>query len=352
MVMAAGDDGGAGAGGSPSASSAQKRPREDAGEEEDVEAMRADVTWVLKGMGEVAPAVFRKYEGLLTRCASCVPMWRARFCEGPNASKTTWLKLMKRENGYKGVPKMVKEVVECAPILDAALKTIEALPDGSAKATVLDLACGKGFLSMFLSELAPPSKCQGVYLVDKGWPHKGEEPKAHHIAHTHIYGPGAYQAWPVPLDVWRRDLKQGREIASIQRRVAGRGGPAIVLGVHLCGLLSIRAVELFNMLGQQGRLLVLKPCCLPNCQSKEDKERVFSLGNHSFPLVDVAGAGRWVKNKWKGPPRAHLRPKFEAWCANLKLGIVADAVSQEMEELQSEGGFQNAYLYARNTGTM
>ena len=39
-------------------------------------------------------------------------------------------------------------------------------------------------------------------------------------------------------------------------------GPVLILGVHLCGTLSLRAVDLFNQ-HPQARLLILKPCCLP-----------------------------------------------------------------------------------------
>lgn len=40
-------------------------------------------------------------------------------------------------------------------------------------------------------------------------------------------------------------------------------GPVIILGIHLCGLLSIRAIETFNR-GPKCVAFALKPCCLPS----------------------------------------------------------------------------------------
>ena len=324
----------------------------------DDDTMTMDHTWILSSMRSVSPEVFDAYEPLLKQCALIVPKWRERFCnpQSPAHNKTLWLKLMKRENSTgsnrEQVPKMFKEVVECAPVLQAAIDTIQNLPD-KQRATVVDLACGKGFLSMFLSEMLPPAKCVGILLADKGWPLKGEEIKQHHISPAHIYGTGCYDSWPIPLDIWRRDLKQIREIKAIARRLEERAnteGPTIILGVHLCGLLSIRAVELFNMLGRDAaRLMVLKPCCLPPAPNRQEQERVFELGNHTFPMSDVAGeGGRWKKNVWVGPPRTHLRAKFGTWCDHLEKGIVADDISRATENLQTGGGFQNVYLFARN----
>ena len=39
-------------------------------------------------------------------------------------------------------------------------------------------------------------------------------------------------------------------------------GPVLLLAVHLCGTLSLRAVDLFNE-HENVKLLALKPCCLP-----------------------------------------------------------------------------------------
>lgn len=58
--------------------------------------------------------------------------------------------------------KIVKEFVEASPVLDAVVRYINDDENGddgdSATYTIIDIASGKGFLSMILSEILPPSK--------------------------------------------------------------------------------------------------------------------------------------------------------------------------------------------------
>ena len=72
----------------------------------------------------------------------------------------------------------------------------------------------------------------------------------------------------VQLDVLSRhfidDVRVLCETAG--RADADDGRPTIVLGMHLCGLLSIRAIELLARLPRV-RALVLAPCCLPGARN-------------------------------------------------------------------------------------
>ena len=113
-------------------------------------------------------------------------------------------------------------------------------------------------------------------LVDKAWPpFDGEGPIGEqHISDEHIYGArgvdeGAgedagedrsyFTTWPIPLHTSKQNLKNRATLRGLKRRLFDRcSGPVLLLAVHLCGTLSLRAVELFNE-HPRVRLLALKP---------------------------------------------------------------------------------------------
>ena len=138
----------------------------------------------------------------------------------------------------------------------------------------------------------------------------------------------------------------------------------IVLAVHLCGTLSLRAVDMFNE-NPNVVFLALKPCCLPP-MVHADREEAFEIGRHRFEAAEVCAAGRFKKNRWYGPPRWHLENRFRLWAKHLFLGVdVGDGEGGDQEEdggrisgeegrkvrldvdVQVKGGFQNAFILAQ-----
>ena len=97
------------------------------------------------------------------------------------------------------------------------------------------------------------------------------KPEAHHISWTHIYGsfkevedqsiPCYYETWPIKLNTSKVDLKKSKEIKSLEQRIMTNKGPVIIVAVHLCGTLSLKAVQLFNN-NPDVRFFCLKPCKL------------------------------------------------------------------------------------------
>lgn len=100
--------------------------------------------------------------------------------------------------------------------------------------------------------------------------------------------------WPIPLVTYRSNLNRHQDQARLNRAgtnksrtclhilvcvqltkhryahaVSDCNGPVMILAIHLCGQLSLRAVELFNM-NVKATCLALKPCCLPVCALKHD----------------------------------------------------------------------------------
>ena len=279
---------------------------------------------------------------------------------------------------------MVKEFLEAAPILHAVVQMVDAasLPDNPSdpddgKFTIVDLASGKGYLSMILSELLPPEKVTKIVLIDKAWPMCGSIPQPHHMNWDHIYGnhtlqeiskgtdgggrgggipfletggsvSGTYfSTWPIPLHTSKQDLKQKCNLRQLKKRLFDKApGPVIVLAIHLCGLLSLRAVDIFNDNPDTIRFLALKPCCLPTIiHAKRDEIFTFSNG-HSFDSKLVCSSGSWSSKEWHGPPRWHLEPKFHSWVDNLFLGIDANQKIRAHVKLQQDGGFQNVIVFA------
>ena len=89
---------------------------------------------------------------------------------------------------------------------------------------------------------------------------------------THIYGslkecedqtiPCYYETWPISLNTAKVNLKRSKELQAIEQRLITNKGPTIIVAVHLCGTLSLKAVHLFNN-NPEVKFICLKPCCLP-----------------------------------------------------------------------------------------
>ena len=277
------------------------------------------------------------YSSLYADGIQAVGRWRRRYRDNPSL----WRRLYKPG-------RILKELVETAPVIAAVLAYVEALPPGR-RATVVDLCCGKGYLSMFLAELLPPERVRGCVLVDKAWPRhdiRHDTPADRHINPEHIWG--YRDAWPLPLATSALDLKKRCSRKRLGERLGdGDGDDAVLLlGVHLCGTLSLRACELFND-NDAAALLVLKPCCLPGMAHARD---VFALGSHSFAAREVAAPGRFTAGgAWVGPPRRDLAERFGVWCDHLLRGVAVGeggAKAIERAEIQVKGGFQNQFLFA------
>jgi hypothetical protein len=120
-----------------------------------------------------------------------------------------WKRIFKKD-------RVIKELSESAPIIDWVKKAIESSHVESEKWSVIDLCSGKGYLSMFLSEILPKDKVERCVLVDKAWAIASKETtslKTHHMNWDHIYstnpvtGVSYFTTWPIRLYT----SKQGKE---------------------------------------------------------------------------------------------------------------------------------------------
>lgn len=295
--------------------------------------------------------------------------WRKRYRGNPSL----WKRIFKKD-------RVIKELVESAPVIEFVKRAVVEAEndnddDDETKFTIIDLCSGKGYLSMFLSEILPKDKVDRFILVDKAWAIASKkqttELKPHHMNWDHIYGSTAtdsndsyFTTWPIPLYTSKQDLKDSCNQRQMKKHFFDKiDGPIIILAVHLCGTLSLKAVEMFNN-NQEVKLFALKPCCLPQ-MVYANRGDVFRIGQHEFDAKDVCSNGQFNKKGWTGPPRWHLQPRFNCWAENLFKGINVGGSSYGERDgfrvlltshdgikvkdditIQVDGGFQNTYMFA------
>ena len=137
--------------------------------------------------------------------------------------------------------------------------------------------------------------------MDIAFPRAGSEVMSHHINPAHLSIAGL---WSFKITHFRCDLKNSQGHQQLKKHVLDAVGPVAVLGVHLCGVLSLRAVQLFND-HPRCCFLALKPCCLP-AKEIAKKGSVWKLGGHVFSAKEVAATGTYKSGKWVGSaPKSH-----------------------------------------------
>ena len=361
-------------------------------DEDDPDKWGDTVTWLATEMSEMRIAT--DYPEILTKSIAVLKKWRAEF------PKSVWLRVIKSG-------RIAKELNECAPVIArvmAHVDTLETPADESHRANIIDLCSGFGYLGMFLSEMLDAAKVKMIVLLDKQWPMRNAQPAPHQINWDHVYGvrkecytyPGvtdwgvagddAFEwlpDWPIDLQTLKMDIKQAGQLRQMEQHVFRRfNGPYLILAVHLCGTLSVKAVEMFNYHGNAS-LLCLKPCCLPewnhtythdNWVFEKSKRNIENSSVkihldmdskdtnnarvtaqityvHKIPCTSVCAPGKWRNNKWVGPPRSHLRKKFDLWTDHLCKGVDVSESEKSLDliKIQEEGGHQNLFVFAERT---
>jgi hypothetical protein len=296
-------------------------------------------SWILQELILEAPTLYQDYSNVFVKASHCITRWRQRF----RGNIPLWKRIFKKE-------RVLKEVIDSIPIIHAVDHWISS----QNNVTIVDLCSGKGYLSMMLSEYLPPDRVEKCILIDKAWPTCHTTPQPHHMNWEHIYGNCTetnetyFTTWPIPLHTSKQDLKKTLTLRQLEKRFQNQPGPILVLAVHLCGTLSIQAVQLFHQIPNVQTLL-LKPCCLP-AMLYQHRQEEFTIGSrYSFPTKDVCAAGKWSHKEWVGPPRWHLQDRFQNWCYHLHEGMNdGDHIQTKLMQVQvqSQGGYQNTFLLA------
>jgi len=184
------------------------------------------------------------------------------------------LDLHKPEHGLKSwrrIRRIVsKEFNESEPILAHVQSLVEKHPESEPPLTIVDLCSGFGICSLILSEILPPNKVSRIELVDKQFPSDAENLTRGKISVQHLTG----RDWPIPLRYVKRNVNVARELQQIHDRdFDAAEGRIIIIGVHLCNVLSVRAIQLFLKSSKVDHLC-LKPCCLPGKKILKDPTKV------------------------------------------------------------------------------
>lgn len=240
---------------------------------------------------------------LLERGLAALGRWHKRF------PTQVWGRMTKTgEGSTKHMPKVLKEFDEVAPILRQVERWIMELPPDAPPASVVDLCSGFGFLGMFLAEIIPDAErhLAEIILVDRGWPNPHIGSKGT-ISNEHIYDHGA---WRVPMQTIKMDIKEQSNVRSLVRRVlAYQDRPCFICAVHLCGTLSLRAVQLFNAT-ERAQALALVPCCMPP-KRHAIQEVVYELGGHTFSAQGVRDTDK----------NGSATARFHSWVENVQMAV-------------------------------
>ena len=300
-------------------------------------------SWLLEEVKDVPGR--QTYDTVYQDSVEAIVKWRQRYRGNP----AVWKRIFKKD-------RVIKELIESAPIIENVKKLVEE-SESTEKFTVMDLCSGKGYMSMLLSEMLPSEKVERFLLVDKAWAIASKETKE---GSEKTY----FSTWPVPLYTSKQDLKQSCNQRQMKKHFFDKtDGNIIILAVHLCGTLSLKAVEMFNT-NENVKMFALKPCCLPPMIHAQ-RDDIFKIGKHEFDAKEVCSNGSFNKKDWNGPPRWHLQPKFDLWADHLFKGIDMGGSESKLENdyrilfstengvkakdeisIQVDGGFQNTYIFA------
>jgi hypothetical protein len=131
-----------------------------------------------------------------------------------------------------------KEISESWAILKAFEGVTKEKPT-QQQLQLIDLCSGSSLTTTLYGILHPKSKAVAVDILS-------EEFAPHYITDN--------------LSYLQADINKEEFVATLQTNHVGDG--AVLVGMHLCGDLSIRAIEIFEKL-RQIKMIILSPCCFP-----------------------------------------------------------------------------------------
>ena len=260
--------------------------------------------------------------------------------------RSTWKRLMKKGRLTKELNETLPAIARVVAWVEgpegaAAIAAAQAQNGGEGKLTIIDLCSGVGYMSILLAELLAQSasaRVRRIVLVDHAFPQWGALPKPTNINPGHLY---LDSMWPIELTHRRYNLKKTSGLRQMNDHVIARAeGAVLVLAVHLCGTLALRAVQFFND-HPKVAFFCLKPCCLPPLILAKQKY-VWAFPNRDgverrIVAKDVCASGSYNKGTWRGSaPKHHQKVKFGAWArglfASIDVGAPSDGGAKDIED--------------------
>jgi hypothetical protein len=189
---------------------------------------------------------------------------------------------------------------------------------------IIDLCCGASLTSALALQIFPGSSVTALDLVDaKNLPHYKEAGLGDRFAY--IQG----------------DLHDDGVIAALQNRISARKAEhVVVFGAHLCGVLSIRAIEIFEQI--QARHVLLMPCCLPSKQqtmAADPREITVDANKRASESSNI----KVVANRWQIPTEifsvSDQEMQYRRWASALadRMQNSSDTVATKKPRTEKEG---------------
>eukprot|EP00747_Dinoflagellata_sp_TGD_P029899 gnl/TRDRNA2_/TRDRNA2_134254_c0_seq3.p1 gnl/TRDRNA2_/TRDRNA2_134254_c0~~gnl/TRDRNA2_/TRDRNA2_134254_c0_seq3.p1 ORF type:complete len:349 (-),score=42.62 gnl/TRDRNA2_/TRDRNA2_134254_c0_seq3:348-1394(-) len=164
-------------------------------------------------------------------------------------AEALWLPEVAGRTGCKGLfskggRKLRKEVTEAFAVVHASRRALAKLDLGADGVVIIDVCCGKGMGSLILAQEFGNST---LHALDRN----------RHMDLAHFQEQSNIHFHEVDLfSAAAADLISGIAADAQSRRI-----PVLMVGIHLCGPLSPRLLDLFLGLSAPA-VLVLCPCCL------------------------------------------------------------------------------------------
>mmetsp|Transcript_29136 Transcript_29136/g.33851 ORF Transcript_29136/g.33851 Transcript_29136/m.33851 type:complete len:500 (+) Transcript_29136:39-1538(+) len=212
-------------------------------------------------------------------------------------------------HGVANMQKLRKEISESYSILHAVQDSVDTLR-GTHRPTssddmkgiltidnvfLIDLCSGKSLTAAIFGALFTKENNNHVLAVDRLRPHM--------VPHFLSYESSQYLSRDIFDDIFFKELEQ-----EVYRQTVNEGRTAVLVGCHLCGILSERAIEFFDKIPFI-EILILSPCCLPK----------LSKGNHNFLNKKIQCA----------------EESYIAWSEYLKKMVASSCASDDTAALRS-----------------
>lgn len=144
--------------------------------------------------------------------------------------------------------RLKKEITEAHAALAQVRRALRGHGDlgGGERLTFVELCSGRGFLALVLGDAFPRAR---IRMIDNDTRMDISHVKAYSSVNTSFHA----------LDLLSDECEEFiREAAAS----GGDGDLVVLVGVHLCGILSHRAIEIYERIPEVAALVVA-PCCLP-----------------------------------------------------------------------------------------
>eukprot|EP00927_Polykrikos_kofoidii_P039363 TRINITY_DN33764_c0_g1_i1.p1 TRINITY_DN33764_c0_g1~~TRINITY_DN33764_c0_g1_i1.p1 ORF type:complete len:642 (+),score=66.87 TRINITY_DN33764_c0_g1_i1:56-1981(+) len=183
--------------------------------------------------------------------------------------------LQQRYHQINDMRQIRKELSESLAILTAMER---AIPEFGESWHIIDLCCSKCITALVASKRYPGVLVSAIDILEP-----------HFVPHFNRGG-------DVNVQYVKLDVLADSFVSDLERLLRHAGRPTVVLGMHLCGMLSMSAISAFEQLDLI-QAVVLCPCCLPKKSDPRTPPHLYSSKDQSEQYQRWAGHLESLLNK-------------------------------------------------------